>query len=66
MKEGGFNMANDLFWRIWEIWDNAYNTYAEGDYCLMWDYLREQVKNGNLTQDDAEEIAEDIVETYDL
>jgi hypothetical protein len=49
-----------------DIWNNAYDTYCEGDYCLMWDYLREQVNNGNLTQDDAETMAEDIVETANL
>lgn len=48
------------------IWNNAYEVYVEGDYCLMWDYLRAQVKNGNITQDDAECMAEDIVGTANL
>ena len=46
------------------IWNNAYDMYANGDYALMWDYLREQVNNGNLSYGDAETIAEDIVKTY--
>ena len=48
------------------IWNNAYDMYANGDYALMWDYLREQVNNGNLSYGDAETMAEDIVETYNL
>jgi len=49
-----------------EIWNNAYNIYADYDYGLMWDYLREQVNNGNISYADAETMAEDIVETYNL
>ena len=49
-----------------EIWNNAYNVYADGDYDLMWDYLREQINNGNISYDDAETIAESIVDTYNL
>ena len=49
-----------------EIWDNAYNIYSESDDCLMWDYLREQVKNGNISQADAEELADDVIDTYNL
>lgn len=48
------------------IWNNAYDMYANGDYALMYDYLREQVNNGNLSYGDAEAMAEDIVKTYDL
>lgn len=49
-----------------EIWNNAYNTYAETDECLMWDYLRAQIKVGNISKDDAETLAEDVIETYKL
>ena len=49
-----------------EIYNNAYDTYAEADDCVMWDYLREQVRLGNISQDDAEEMAEDVIETYNL
>lgn len=56
-------MENEIFT---EIWNNAYESYVEGDNALMWDYLREQVNNGNITQDDAETMAEDIIMTSDL
>lgn len=49
-----------------EIWNNAYDSYVEGDYCLMWNYLKEEIENGNLTQGDARCIAEDVVETANL
>lgn len=49
-----------------KIWKNAYLIYSRGDYSLMWDYLREQVNNGNITYADAEDIAEDIVSIFDL
>ena len=49
-----------------EIYNNAYNTFAENDDCMMWDYLREQIKNGNISQADAEDMADDIIETYNL
>lgn len=48
------------------IFKNAYSSYFNGDYGLMWDYLREQVNNGNISYEDAETIAEDVVNTYDL
>lgn len=49
-----------------EIWNNAYQIYCDGDYGLMWDYLREQVNNRNILYDDAQTIAEDVVDTYNL
>ena len=49
-----------------EIWNEAYNTFCEGDDCLMWDYLREQIKDGNISADDAADIAEDVIDTYNL
>ena len=49
-----------------EIWNNAYNIFAETDDCQMWDYLREQIAMGNISQADAETMAEDIIETYNL
>ena len=49
-----------------EIYNNAYNTYAETDDCMMWDYLREQIDNGNIDRATAEQIAEDVIETYNL
>ena len=49
-----------------EIWNNAYNCYVEADYCIMWDYLREQVNNGNISYNDAETIAEDVIKTSRL
>lgn len=54
---------NNTFTRIW---NNAYDCYVDGDYCLMWDYLREQINNGNLRQADADMMAEDIVEVANL
>ena len=48
------------------IWNNAYDTYAETDDALMWDYLNEQIRNGNITREDAEVMAEDIIETYNV
>ena len=49
-----------------EIWNNAYNIFVETDDCQMWDYLREQIAMGNISQADAETMAEDIIETYNL
>ena len=49
-----------------EIWNNAYDIFVEADDCLMWDYLREQIRNGNISQDDAECIADDVINTYNL
>lgn len=48
------------------IWNNAYDIFAEADDCLMWDYLREQINNGNISRADAEDIAEDVINTYNL
>lgn len=48
------------------IWDGAYEIFAEADDAIMWDYLREQTRNGNITQDEAEDIANDVIETYNL
>ena len=56
-------MDKDMFI---EIYNNAYNTFCETDDALMWDYLREQINNGNISREDAEEMAEDIIETYNL
>ena len=44
-----------------KIRNNARNIYVEGDWGLMWDYLREQVNNGNISYIDAEYIADDIL-----
>jgi hypothetical protein len=49
-----------------EIWQNAYDIYTNCDYAQLWDYLREQVNDGNLTYGDAETMADNIVETYNL
>ena len=49
-----------------EIYNNDYNTFAEADDCIMWDYLREQISSGNISQADAEQMAEDVIETYNL
>jgi len=49
-----------------EIYNNAYNIFAETDDCMMWDYLREQINLGNISQEDAETMAEDIITTYNL
>lgn len=49
-----------------KIMDNAMNVYCSGDYYLMWDYLREQVNNGNITQDEAEKIEEAVMDNEDL
>lgn len=54
---------SNLFVRIW---NNAYYAYAEGDYYLMWDYLREQVNSGNMSYGDAQTMAHDIVGTANL
>lgn len=48
------------------IWDTAYEIFAETDDILMWDYLKEQISNGNISRGDAEEIAGDVIETYNL
>lgn len=48
------------------IWDTAYNIFAEADDVMMWDYLKEQIRNGNIDRDTAEQIAEDVIETYNL
>lgn len=49
-----------------ELWNEAYSIYVDGDYGQMRNYLREQVKAGNLTEGDADTIAEDVVSTADL
>lgn len=49
-----------------EIWDNAYSIYAETDDIQLWDYLKEQIKNGNIDRDTAEDIREDVINTYNL
>ena len=49
-----------------EIWNNAYDIFAETDDMTMWKYLNEQIENGNMTKADAEIMAEDIIETYNL
>lgn len=46
------------------IYTNAWDYFVQTDDCIMWDYLREQVKNGNITQDEAEDIADDIITAY--
>ena len=48
-----------------EIYDNAYEMYRNTDYCMMWDYLREQVNNGNINYGEAGDIAELVVSLYD-
>ena len=50
---------------IKEIYDNAYEMYRNTDFCMMWDYLREQVNNGNINYGKAGEIAELVVSLYD-
>lgn len=54
---------NELFKAVW---NNAYDTYAEADDAIMWDYLNEQIKNGNIDRGTAEDIAADVIETYNL
>lgn len=49
-----------------EIYNAAYNILADTDTSMMWDYLFEQVKNGNIPQADAEQMGEDIIDTYNL
>lgn len=54
---------NELFKTIW---NNAYDVYADHDDIMMWDYLKEQVNNGNIDRGTAEDIAADVIETYNL
>ena len=49
-----------------EIRMAAIDIYCTGDYCLMWDYLREQISNGNINQDEADEIAESAVKNDEV
>lgn len=49
-----------------EIWNNAYDIYCDTDEVIVWDYLKEQINNGNITFDDAQEMLNDIIETYNL
>lgn len=46
------------------VYINAWDYFVQTDDCIMWDYLREQVRNGNITQDEAEEIADDVITAY--
>lgn len=46
------------------IYNNALDYFTNTDDCIMWDYLREQIRNGNITQDEAEEIADDVITAY--
>ena len=34
-----------------EIWNNGYEIFCETDDGILWDYLKEQVNNGNITYD---------------
>lgn len=55
--------ADQLFTHIW---DTAYEVFAETDDAIMWDYLNEQINNGNIDRDTAEDIREDVINTYNL
>ena len=48
------------------IYNAAYNVLADTDTSMMWDYLFEQVKRGNISRADAEQMGEDIIDTYNL
>lgn len=47
-----------------EIYNTAYNILADSDTSMMWDYLFKEVKKGNISQENAETMAEDIIDTY--
>lgn len=53
---------------LFDIWNEAYETYVDGDYCesLLQDFLNEHVEAGDITEGDADRIAEDIIETANL
>lgn len=48
------------------IWNNAYDEYVDNGHYSMWEYLKEEIQNGNLTKGDARCMAEDVVETAEL
>ncbi len=48
------------------IWNKAYDAYAEGGSTPMWEYLREQMDKGNIAQADANVMAADVKDTYNL
>lgn len=45
-----------------KIWNDAYIAYVGNGYDSMWNYLEKQIKNGNISYEVAEAIAEDIIE----
>lgn len=49
-----------------EIYNEAYNILVDTDTSMMWDYLFEQVKEGNLTEEDASTMGDDIIDTRNL
>lgn len=49
-----------------EIWDIAYEVYCETDEVGLWDYLKAQVQEGNISFDDAQCMFHDVIEQYNL
>lgn len=49
-----------------EIWNDAYNAFASEGYIAMWDYLDDRVNSGDLSADDADVMARDVINTYNL
>lgn len=49
-----------------EIWNEAYNEYAENGIEGLKEYMQGVVDSGNLSDGDANTMMADIVETYNL
>ena len=49
-----------------EIWHEAYDLYCTHGKLAMHSYLRSLIRDGTLTQGDAETLAANIIETYNL
>ncbi len=49
-----------------EIWNDVYNTYCGQGHTAMWDYLEDRVASGDLHIADADVMAEDVINTYNL
>jgi len=48
------------------IWQDAYELYCTNGKLAMHTYLRSLIRDGILTQGDAETLSDNIIETYNL